>query len=137
MASTTTAARAKAAEGHALNDQGDYVAARVAFLEAYTLSEQGPEAAACARERAILLFSAANMSLKLNELDAARRMYHEMLQMPEVDPSLRQRVHDKLDGLLATASAPASLPSPATTMPLSPPRAQRLQRTNQPTRRPG
>ena len=117
MSQWASAVRTKAEEGHAFNEQGDFASAREAFLEALTLC---PDTAACSKEKATLLFSAANMSVKLNELGNARRLYHKVLWMRGVDPSLSQRVHEKLASPLLSSSAPAPAATPTRPTPSTP-----------------
>ena len=117
MSPWASVVRIKAEEGHAFNEQGDFACAREAFLEALTLC---PDTAASSKEKATLLFSAANMSFKLNELDEARRLYHKVLWMRGVDPSLSQRVHEKLASPLLSSSAPAPAATPTRPTPSTP-----------------
>ncbi len=105
-------ARAKAREGHAANSVEDFVGARRLFEEAYNLM---PDDASQATERATYLFSAANMAVKASEHTDAKTMYERVLALPNLDPSLRTKVQDKLsDPRLGdpAVSVPVSLARP-------------------------
>jgi hypothetical protein len=96
VASDVPAAKAMAREGHVLNEKADYGGARDAFHEAYRTCPQGAE---FAKEKANLLFSAANMALKANDVLGAKVRYDELLRLASLEDglaALRAKVHVKL-----------------------------------------
>ena len=96
VASDVPAAKAMAREGHTLNEKADYGGARDAFHEAYRTCPQGAE---FAKEKANLLFSAANMALKANDVLGAKVRYDELLRLASLEDglaALRAKVHVKL-----------------------------------------
>ena len=82
VASDVPAAKAMAREGHTLNEKADYGGARDAFHEAYRTCPRGAE---FAKEKANLLFSAANMALKANDVLGAKVRYDELLRLASLE----------------------------------------------------
>jgi tetratricopeptide (TPR) repeat protein len=87
------AARAKAREGHALNEMSDFAGARDAFHEAYQMCPPDGE---FAKQSATYLFSAGNMALKANDVSGAKARFDELLGLASLDPTFRAQVYEKL-----------------------------------------
>ena len=83
-------------EGHAANQRGDTKAAKWLFLEAHALSPDDPSTTT---ERARYLFSAANMCIKLAELESAAVLLRKLVALPNLEQTLRSRAQAKLADL--------------------------------------
>jgi len=93
-AAMTEAAKEKAIEGHLANRELNFALAQKCFEQAFNLLR--PDTDDHAIERATYLCSASNMALKRGAVEDAKRGYRQVLALPGLEESIRQRVLRKL-----------------------------------------